>query len=55
MEDIFFDNYPIPDYLLRDNSFDDMTDEELREYFLDSEADDVIEEQKSNPYPYYEP
>lgn len=45
---------PIPDYLMHD-PYDNMTDEELREYFLDSQADAAIEEQKSNPYPYYEP
>lgn len=42
---------PVPDYLLKDPSWDAMTDEEIREYFLDSEADRAIEEEKSNPYP----
>jgi len=43
----------IPDYLMND-PYDSMTDEELREYFADSEADWQIEEEKSNPG-YYEP
>lgn len=42
----------IPDYLMND-PYDSMTDEELREYFMDSEADRAIEEEKSNPSDYY--
>lgn len=44
---------PMPDYLLQDPSIDEMSDEELAEYFADSEADRWIEEEKSNPSNYY--
>lgn len=53
-------NYPfttdwqeLPDYLLQDPSFNEMSDDELAEYFADSEADKWIEEEKSNPSNYY--
>lgn len=42
----------IPDYLMHD-PINEMSDEELREYFMDSEADRAIEEEKSNPSNYY--
>ena len=36
-----------------EDKINEMSDEELREYFMDSEADRTIEEEKSNPSNYY--